>query len=241
VPSQVDPGDAIRADVAAFVSRLPCSLMDGDVRDGTVQLAGIGGKAAIDSLRQKVGAMGLPAPASLHVVQVDQVFCPWEDLLRPIAKTFGEGGGRLTMRLPGDPPWLQQDDYIRPRLTMADFRGELRVDYLDRQGNVQHLYPQLADPAQHLAADPPRQFDAGEAISLGDPGPANPGWQVAEPFGTDVIISVAAEDALFDRPRPSNVEKAAVYLRDLRRAVEAARSRGARLTATAMPLETRKK
>jgi len=117
----------------------------------------------------------------------------------------------------------------------------MRVDYLDRQGNVQHLYPLLADPSQHVVADPPRVFDPGEAISLGQPGPNNPGWQVDEPYGTDVIIAIASEDALFDRPRPTNIEKAAVYLRDLRRALEAARSRGARVTATAMPLETRRK
>jgi serine/threonine-protein kinase len=155
--------------------------------------------------------------------------------------TFGDGGNRLTMHLPGDPGWLVKDDYIRPRLTMTDFRGDMRVDYLDRQGNVQHLYPQLGDANAHTAGDPPRVFQPGETISLGEPGPNNPGWQVDQPFGTDVIIAIASEDALFDRPRPANVEKAAVYLRDLKRAVELARARGARIAATAMPVETRLK
>jgi serine/threonine-protein kinase len=92
-----------------------------------------------------------------------------------------------------------------------------------------------------VTGDPPHIFGPGEAISLGQPGPNNPGWQVDEPYGTDVIIAIASEDALFDRSRPANIEKAAVYLRDLKRALEAARSRGARVTATAMPLETRRK
>jgi hypothetical protein len=117
----------------------------------------------------------------------------------------------------------------------------MRVDYLDRQGNVQHLYPQLGDPKEHMIADPPRVFEAGETLNLGEPGPENRGWQVTEPFGTDMIIAIASEDALFDRPRTANVEKAANYLRDLKKAVEAARSRGARITATAMSVETRKK
>jgi serine/threonine-protein kinase len=238
----VDPGEATRTEIAAFVSRLPCSLLDGDVRDGGVQVTGIGGKAAIDNLRQKLTMMGLTSPPpSLRVTQVDQTFCPWEDLLRPLARTFGDGGGRLTLRLADDPPWLVKDDYIRPRLAMADFRGEMHVDYLDRQGNVQHLYPQVANAAAHSAGDTTRSFQPGEVLSLGEPGPNNPGWQVDEPYGTDVIIAIASEDTLFDRPRPSNVEKAAGYLRDLKRAVELARSRGARLTATALPLETRRK
>ena len=128
-----------------------------------------------------------------------------------------------------------------PRLIMGDFRGELRVDYLDREGNVLHLYPQLGDPKEHMAADPPRVFEPGEALNLGERSADNRGWQVAEPYGTDVIIAVASEDALFDRPRTSNVEKAPLYLRDLKKAVEAARARGARITATVMPVETRKK
>jgi hypothetical protein len=228
--------------MAAFVSRLPCSMIDGEVRDGGVQMAGIGGRAAIESLRQKLSAMGLNNPVpSLRVTQVDQIFCPWQDLLHPLAKTFGESGDRLALHLAGDPAWLVNNENIRPQLTMADFRGEMRVDYLDRQGNVQHLYPQLADPSQRVVADPPRVFAPGEVVNLGEPGPDNPGWQVAEPFGTDLIIAIASEDALFDRPRPANGEKATVYLRDLRRAVELARSRGARITATAIAVETRKK
>ena len=117
----------------------------------------------------------------------------------------------------------------------------MRVDYLDRQGNVQHLYPQQSDAATHTAGDPPHVFQAGEALNLGEPGSNNPGWQVDEPYGTDVIIAIASEDGLFDHPRPGNVEKAANYLRDLRKAVEAARSRGARIIATALPVETRRK
>jgi serine/threonine-protein kinase len=204
-------------------------------------VTGIAGKAAVDSLRQKLNTLPLTGSApSLRVTQVDLSYCQWEDFLRPIAGAFGENAGRLALHLPGDPAWLKKDEYIRPRVTMADFRGEMRVDYLDRDGHVQHLYPQLADPAEHLAADPPRVFAPGETLSLGEPGPDNRGWQVDVPFGTDVIIAIASEEPLFARPRPANVEKAATYLRDLKTAVDMARSRGLHITATAMPVETRR-
>jgi hypothetical protein len=217
-------------------------MIGGDVRDGVIELTGIGGKPALESLRQKLIAMGVTSPLPLsRVTQTDPVFCPWEDTLRPIAKTFGDGGSTLSLRIAGDPAWLKKDDYIRPRIVMADFPGEVHVDYLDRQGNVLHMYPQPGDPKQLAAAGTPRLFQAGEALNLGDPGPETRGWQVDEPYGTDVIIAIQSEAALFDHPRPAIVEKAATYLRDLKRAVEAARSRGTRITATAMPLETRLK
>jgi serine/threonine-protein kinase len=242
VTPRTDPNDLVRADLATFASQLPCSILDGDVRDGVIRINGIAGKVAFDALRQKLNGMGLSNPPPLiRVTQVDRAFCPWEQLLRPIARTFGEGGRHLILRLPGEPAWLRKDDFIRPRLAMAEFRGELRVDYLDGQGNVQHLYPQIADPSRHVAANPPRIFAAGETLWLGDPGPENPGWQVDEPYGTDLIIAIASGEALFDRPRPANVEKAGAYLNDLRKALEEARARGAKLTATAMALETRPK
>jgi serine/threonine-protein kinase len=242
LPPAADPSAAIRTQLASFVSQLPCSLLDGDVHDGAVQVAGIAGPGAIDALRQKLTAMGISNPApSLRITQVEPRFCQWENFLRPFAEPFGAAGDRLTLHLADDPPWLVNNQFIRPRVTMANFRGMLRVDYLDREGNVQHLYPQRPDPSQHLAGDPPHVFAPREALNLGEPGPGNPGWQAAPPFGTDVIIAIASEDALFDRPRPANVEKADAYLRDLRQAVEAARSRGARIAATAMPVETREK
>ncbi len=238
MPPAPDPA-AIRTEVAAVVSQLPCSVLGGDLHEGAIQLTGIAGPAAIENLRQKFTAMGLMNPEpSFRVTQVEARFCAWENFLRPIAKTFGAGDDDLKLQLADDHAWLVNNEFIRPRVTMADFRGIVRVDYLDREGNVQHLFPQVADPAQHLTGDRGRRFEPGEVLNLGEPGPGRPGWQVAPPFGTDLIIAVASEDVLFDHPRPTNVESAEVYLRELKRAVEAARSRGARITATVMPVET---
>jgi hypothetical protein len=242
MPPAANPSDAIRTEVAALVSQLSCSVLGGDVHDGAVQLTGIAGPVALENLQQKLAAMGLTNPApSLQVTQVDAKFCPWENFIRPIAKPFGAGADDLKLRLANDPPFLVNNDFIRPQVTMAGFRGVLRVDYLDREGNVQHLFPQIADPSQHLTGDRGRRFEPGEVLNLGEPGPGKPGWQAAPPFGTDLIIAIASEDVLFEHPRPTNVENAEVYLRDLKRAVEVARSRGARVAATVMPVVTRAK
>jgi serine/threonine-protein kinase len=242
MPPVTDPAATIRTEVAAVVAQLPCSVLGGDVHEGAIQLTGIAGPAALENLRQKFTAMGLTNPEpSFRVTQVEARFCAWENFLRPIARTFGAGEDTLKLQLADDHAWLVNNEFIRPRVTMADFRGILRVDYLDREGNVQHLWPQVADPTQHLTGDRARRLEPGEVLNLGEPGPGNPGWQVAPPFGTDLIVAIASEDALFDHPRPGNVENAEVYLRELKRGVESARSRGARIAATVMPVETRAK
>ena len=108
-------------------------------------------------------------------------------------------------------------------------------------GTLQHLYPQVADPKQGLTADPPKVFQPGEAVNLGDPRPGHPAWEVGPPYGTDMIIAIASSQPLFDRPRPDNVEmaaQAAEYLRELQAAVEAAQGRGVRLTGSAITVDT---
>ena len=106
------------------------------------------------------------------------------------------------------------------------------MDYIAHDGSVQHLYPQLADPKNAIAADPPRTFGPGEALNLG-----HPSWLIGEPYGTDMIIAVASSEPLFDRPRPGNAETADVYLRDLQSAIDTLRRRGARLAGAAVTLE----
>jgi hypothetical protein len=118
------------------------------------------------------------------------------------------------------------------RLVMPDFASRLRVDYVTHDGNVQHLYPQLADQKDGIAADPPRLYAPGEPVNLG-----HPAWLISEPYGTDMIIAIASSEPLFDRPRPTNAELAAVYLRDLQAAVEALHQRGVNLAASAVTLE----
>ena len=241
-PLPVDPSATVRAMFASFAGGLRCSLVDGDIRDGVVQIAGLGGKDAIEAIERILAGLGPAGTAPWRqITQIDPALCDWADLLRPAAAAFGDPGGRLGLRLAGDPVWLQKNDYIRPRLTMAEFRGVLRVDYIDRSGNVLHLYPQVADVKQGIAADPARLLAPNEPIVLGEPGPAHRGWQVDEPFGTDLIVAIASEEPLFDKPRPGNIESAAVYRRDLRAALDKARARGQRLAVAALPVETRLK
>ena len=122
---------------------------------------------------------------------------------------------------------------------MGDFAGEIRVDYIAKDGSVMHLFPQLADAREKLAADPPRVFQPGTMLRLGERGPGRPGWQVDKPYGTDMIIAIASSAPLFSAPRPGNGEAGGEYLRDLKFAIDAARNRGVRMLAAALPLETR--
>ncbi len=189
-------------------------------------------------MRQGLGGITIPGAVDWRVHSVDPIFCPALDTLHPVAPAFGGAGPRLGLTLADGRTRLSDGAHILPRLVMPDFRGSLRVDYIGHDGTVLHLYPQVADPKQHMTADPPRVFQAGEVVNLGDAGPGHPAWEVAPPYGTDMIIAIASSQPLFDRPRPDNVETAAEYLPELQTAVESAQRRNARLTGSAITVDT---
>ena len=83
----------------------------------------------------------------------------------------------------------------------------LVVDYVGHDGTLLHLYPQVADPKEHMAADVPRVFQPFATVALGDPSPGHPAWEVGPPYGTDMIIAIASSQPLFERPRRENVSR----------------------------------
>jgi eukaryotic-like serine/threonine-protein kinase len=226
--------EVLRRQIAQWVSGRTCALLDGDVKDNrSVTLNGLAGHGSVDDLRQGLSSFVPPGQIDLRVTGVNRVFCPALTALHPISPTFGVSGGpRLGLQMADGKTRLHDGDRVRVRLVMPDFAGRLRVDYIAHDGNVQHLYPQLADSKAAIVADPPRTFEPGEPVNLG-----HPSWQIGEPYGTDMIIAVASSEPLFDRPRPSNAETAEVYLRDLQAAIEALRQRGAHLAGAAVTLE----
>jgi eukaryotic-like serine/threonine-protein kinase len=231
--------DTIRQQVAQLAASQSCALVNGGVQDGgNVTLTGLAGTSAADALRQALGGITIPGAVDWRVSSVDPIFCPALDTLHPIVPAFGAAGPRLGLILANGQTRLHDGEHILPRLVMPDFRGSLRVDYVGHDGTVLHLYPQVADPKQGMTADPPKVFQPGETVSLGDAHAGHPAWEVGPPYGTDMIIAIASTQPLFDRPRPDNVESGAEYLRELQAAVDAAQRRGARLIGSAMTVDT---
>jgi serine/threonine-protein kinase len=226
--------DALRRQIAQWVSSRSCAVLGGDLADdGVLAMNGYAGNRSVEELRHGLASFVPPGQVEWHVTGVDQVFCAALNLLHPIVPGFGvTGTPRLGLQMADGKTRLRDGEHIGVRMVMPDFPARLRVDYLAHDGTVQHLYPQLADPKVGIAADPPRICRAGEQIDLG-----NPAWVIGEPYGTDMIIAVASSDPLFERPRPSNAELADEYLRDLQAATDALRLRGGRLAGAAVTLE----
>ncbi len=226
--------DALRRRIAQWANSRSCAVLEGDVADGgAVELNGLASDHSIEGLRQGLAALVPPGQIDWRVTGVAPAFCPALDALHLATPAFGATGApRLGLQMADDKTSLRDGEPVRVRVAMPDFPGWLRVDYVVHDGTVQHLYPQLADTKNGIVADRPKSYAPGETVNLG-----NPSWLIGPPYGTDMIIAVAASDPLFDHPRASNSEPADAYLGDLWTAIDNLRQHHGRIAGAGIILE----
>jgi hypothetical protein len=171
-------------------------------------------------------------------------FCPALDAIRPAwragALSLGirnqQGGGTAA-----EGTVLHRDMLMQPVVAGLDFAASLRVDDLQEDGTVVHIYPRTPDRQvsghriQTIPGDPSVPLLPGATLALGQM--PRPVFQVEPPFGTDMLIAIASADVLPIGERP-NVEAARPYLDTLRAALESEAARGRRLAAAAITVET---
>jgi hypothetical protein len=231
---------AARQQLALALAQAPCTLANGLLQDsGAVSISGYAGTGAAEALRQQLAGVVGAVPLDWQVQPVDQAFCGALGALRPIAVQAGAPVSGLSLTLAGGQTTLHDGERIMPRVTMADFTGEVRVDYLGHDGSVVHLYPTAADPAQHVGARPSVRLAPGAQLSIGEGGPGRPIWEVGPPYGTDMIIVVASSAALLTRAPAQNADNNATpYLRDLASGIARIRQSGGQVAGTLLLVDT---
>lgn len=253
-PVAVSPA-ALRAALQAVTGVVSCAQLHGDVaNNGHTTLSGLAGRDSEQTLRRLVGDAVERAPLAWHVTAFDGPFCKTLDTLRPAARRFGIVAPDVQLALKDGPFKLHENDNIVPRFIMPDYPGYAQLSYLTGDGTLVHLYPSnearqidIIAPdgqrqAHRVAGMDFRQFPAGATIAIADPEtcrckPQEVGWQVAPPFGTDMMLIAVSSQPLFAQRRPAN-DTVETYLRDLQAALGAAMRRGVRVNTRAILVET---
>ncbi len=123
-------------------------------------------------------------------------------------------GVRLTPHRPDG--WYQEGERLVLTLTAPDLNSHLYVDYFMIDGSVVHQFPVTA--SQQERQPPFKDFHLGEGGGARQ-------WQVAPPFGSEMLVAIAAQDPLFDAPRPE-MDASKDYLPALTQALQRARTKG---------------
>lgn len=188
---------ALRPLIDAVLQQALCAIVTASVPEqGPVELTGFSiGPAAL--LDQIAGATGGARELRWHGEAVKAPLCAAVEAIRPVLTPPGVSG--LALDVPGGLS-LREGDPIQPRIVLPGFPAFLRVDDILSDGTLVHLYPSLASTGpkgQTIAAQPDRLFAPREVFRLGLPGQARGGaglpvYPAGEPFGTDLIVAIAA-------------------------------------------------
>ena len=217
IPARVD----FRAAASAAIQGPTCALIAGAASDAGLTLEGVVRQGEDAALRQILAARDVPPTAARLALQsFDGPYCPALIALRPV---LGAVGAAPRVAVQGNFPLLA-GSLLRFDVTMPDWPANLYVAYLMKSGEVAHLVPSATHPP-------------GATVRLGEPRPGFPGWEVSEPFGTDLLVAVVSEGPLFGGPRPL-VESQEDYLTALREALRLAQQAGRRVQVRPMVIET---
>jgi hypothetical protein len=224
-------------DLTATIAGLSCALLSAETSPSRKSVSGLLANDQVATLRQAFRLVNAVTQNwSVESFDRSLVYCQALDALRPAAAGSNAGSAGLDLKLvqPNADNALHDGDLVRVQVGMPDFGGWLVVDYITSDGEVAHMLPRWAGDQAY----PPLDLAARARKTLFEPAGAFKGWVAGEPYGTDMIIAVAASDKLFPEARPDDEQQASDYLAALRDAIDAARKRGVRVAAAAILVNT---
>ncbi|MDB5377076.1 MAG: putative serine/threonine protein kinase [Rubritepida sp.] len=215
------PALDFRAAALAAAAAPACGLIAASATDDALTLEGVLRRGEDGALRRALAARDIPLASTRLAVQgFDGPYCPATDVLRPY---LAPPDAAPRVRPVGNLP-LVNGQFLRFDVIMPGWGGNLHVTYFMSSGEVAHLVPSAPHPAN-------------VTVRLGEPRAGFPGWEVTEPFGTDLLVAMVSEGPLFPAARPE-VEKQETYLAALAEALRNARAQNRRVQVRPFVIET---
>ncbi|NMJ39930.1 protein kinase [Roseomonas sp. JC162] len=211
----------LRAAAQTLATQTPCSLIAWSATDRTMSLAGVVRRGDEASIRQNLSARGVPDDAAqLALTSFDGPYCAALDLFRPV---LGPAGAAPSVQVVGRMP-LQKGELLQFDVQMPDWPAHLYLAYFMKSGEVANLVPSTL-------------YQGSARVRLGEPTGSFTGWEVDEPFGTDLAVVIASDRPLFGNSRPL-VESQEAYMSALAAALRNARASGTRVVVRPIVVET---
>jgi serine/threonine-protein kinase len=219
-PSAEETRAAQRRAVAEVVQSLTCAVVQVEEAGAAVRVAGLVRRGDDARLAAEIARRGVPREALRFEAQaVDGAFCEIMDIVATLRRPDQAPHAALIGVAP-----LAKGELLRFGVDMPAYDGHVSVAYLTSSGDVAHLVPR-------------QEARGGARLRFGEPAGAFTGWEIDEPFGTDMILVVASDSPLFPQPR-AEVEPSAGLVAALAERLRTLQARGAQIGAQLLPVET---
>lgn len=146
-------------------------------------------------------------PLSLECAGVDEAYCRLVEMLEPYREANEEQQYGLAIAPVDGQTVLEEGTELALDLGLPGFEAYIDVAYVQRDGSVGHILPGASRPWPAYG----RRYVQ------------DTGYEIAEPFGLEMIVAIATEVPVFPEDRP-RFESAETYLADLGRRLEELRA-----------------
>ena len=220
---QAEEERRIRGRIATVTNQFQCAGLAGTLGvDRDISVSGfVSSDADLVRLVADLSAIAGVADVS-HAVSVRPwPFCAAISVLDTQAGLEPGQPGKPAIR-PNNPSLIYfEGNNLVVRATATQlYDGYLYIDFIDKEGNVYHLFPTDSRPENRVSP-------GGMIVVGGGSGgfPGDPHLVINPPFGTDMIVAVSSPTPLFSEVLPFE-EPASTYLQSLSEALAAATGPG---------------
>ena len=207
----------------------PCAMVYGEASPNRLALRGIVPDNSLDALRYSYDRTSAASRNwDVRVFPPLDIYCQVIQVLRPALRSLGETRGVVARLIPSPTTHqlrLVDNDPIDFEIDGPDFASNLHVDYIGSDGKVSHYMPRAANPSF-----PARLLKAGQHVRLFDTVGKGGAFTLGPPFGTDLVVIIAASEPLRISYSAEDDEPVATYLARLQPKLEDARRRNVRLS-----------
>ncbi|MEI6985184.1 MAG: protein kinase [Rhodospirillaceae bacterium] len=231
---------ALRHKVAAAVgpirsalTRAPCGIFKAEIAADDSGITVIGASGGVESdanLRALIEGAAPSVPYTLKNDRVSSPVCEGLGVIARLRERNQDLSQPVSVQARSPDATYKDGDNLIMDVKAPGYPAYLQVDYFTLEGDVVHLWPNALEKDNKLAAGGQRR--------LGDPSAGGRFWRLGQPFGRELIVVTATTKPLFSTLRPE-AERAAGYIAELRKVIDAASKTGGQApTATAMFITT---
>ncbi len=189
-------------EVSALLGTMPCSILQASINGRNLLVRGYAADSdVVQRVDRMLGNVAGVAEFKNEIQEISGVFCATLEIYAPFLKANRSAGYGTVIGTPNEGNVFVNGERLVVDLATPTYKSWLYVDYFAQDGNVVHMMPSPGE--EFNQADPLEKFQLGEEGDIGL-------WEVAPPFGIEMIVLLASSTPLFDSPR-SQVEKADSY------------------------------
>jgi serine/threonine protein kinase len=222
------------SEVTALLGSMPCSILQASVNDRSLLVRGYAaGPKIMQRIEDSLGEVAGITEVKNEIQDLPGVFCQTLELYAPfwIANRDSGFGTRIGTPNPGNV--FVAGERLIVDIKTPTYKSWLYVDYFAQDSSVVHMMPSPGEVFNE--ADPRESFQLGEPGDIGL-------WEVAPPFGTEMIVLLATSAPIFEDAR-GQLEEANDYRTALGKRLKALESDSgkARISVDLVVIQTKPK